>query len=50
MYSLFLHCTGHDGCILLWDMLAGDHLKMFKIEVIHILLHHMICICTLFRL
>ena len=50
MSSMFLHWTGHDGYIMVWDMLSGDHLKMFKIEVIHILLHHMILICTLFHL
>ena len=33
-FNLFIHFPpGHDGLIIIWDMLAGVQLKKFKIEV-----------------
>ena len=40
--SRILLTAGHDGLIILWDMLAGTRLTTFKLEV----RTHSMCMCS----
>ena len=48
--SRILLTAGHDGLIILWDMLAGTRLTTFKLEVrtytVCVCVHVCVCVCV----